>query len=245
MTTVNTTAKPFDGKTVVVTGGAGGIGHAVSEAFTDAGAHVVTVDLTGADHDLDVTDAAALTRAMADVNARHGGPHVLVALAGGSLGIPRDLDAFTDEQFNKVLDVNVTGTLNACRAALPYLKQAKGSIVTCTSIGARQPSPVTGVAYAAAKAAIGGLTRRLAAEVGPDGVRVNALAPGLVLTPRLSGMFDGLSQSDRDSVTEAIALRRMPELREIVDPILFLAGEGAGYITGVTLDVNGGRYMPP
>lgn len=244
MTTVKTTANPFAHKTVVVTGGAGGIGVAVAAGFTEAGAKVVTIDLSGADIDVDVTDAAAMATAMAQVHERHGGPQVLVTLAGGSLGIPRDLDEFSTEQFNRVLDVNVTGTLNAVRSALPFLREAGGAIVTCTSIGARQPSPVTGVAYAAAKAAIGGLTRRLAAEVGPDGVRVNAVAPGLFLTPRLTGMFDGLSADERDAVTGAIALRRMPRLREIVDPILFLAGDGAGYITGVTLDVNGGRYMP-
>ena len=101
-----------------------------------------------------------------------------------------------------------------------------------------------GVPYAAAKAAIVGLTKRLAKEVGPDRVRVNAIAPGLVLTERLQHMFDAMDPAEQREVVEAIPLRRMPQLAEIVEPILFLAGDAAGYITGVVLDVNGGRFMP-
>ncbi|HZE39038.1 MAG TPA: SDR family NAD(P)-dependent oxidoreductase [Stackebrandtia sp.] len=234
----------FADRTVVVTGGAGGIGRAVCEGFRAEGATTIALDLTGGDLDVDVTDETALREAMGDIHSRHGGPHVLVTLAGGSLGTPRDLDAFTAADVDTVLDVNVKGTLYACRAALPHLRRERGSIVTCASIGGRQPSPVTGIPYATAKAAIGGLTRRLAVEVGGDGVRVNAVAPGLFLTPRLRGMFDGLSDAERASVVDAIALRRMPELDEIVAPILFLASAEASFITGITVDVNGGRFMP-
>jgi len=120
-----------------------------------------------------------------------------------------------------------------------------GAIVTCSSIGGRQPSPVTGVVYAAAKSAILGLTRRLAKELGPHGVRVNAVAPGLFLTERLQRRFDEMPEPQQREVLDAIPLGRMPELREIVDPILFLAGDGASFVTGTVLDVNGGRYMAP
>ena len=118
------------------------------------------------------------------------------------------------------------------------------AVVTCSSIGGRLPSPVTGAPYAAAKAAISGLTRKFAKELGPRGIRVNAVAPGLFLTGRLQGMFDGLPERQRREVLDAIPLGRVPELREIVEPILFLAGDAASYITGITLDVNGGRYLP-
>jgi 3-oxoacyl-[acyl-carrier protein] reductase len=119
-----------------------------------------------------------------------------------------------------------------------------GSIVNTSSIGGRQPSPVTGVPYAAAKAAVVGLTKRLAREVGPQGVRVNAVAPGLFLTGRLQGMFDGMTEVEQREVLDAIPLHRMPELREAVDPVLFLASDESSYITGAVLDVNGGRFMP-
>jgi 3-oxoacyl-[acyl-carrier protein] reductase len=118
-----------------------------------------------------------------------------------------------------------------------------GTIVNTSSIGGRQPSPVTGVPYAAAKAAVVGLTKRLAREVGPQGIRVNAVAPGLFLTGRLQGMFDAMEEAERREVLDAIPLHRMPELREAAEPILFLAGDESSYITGAVLDVNGGRFM--
>jgi 3-oxoacyl-[acyl-carrier protein] reductase len=118
-----------------------------------------------------------------------------------------------------------------------------GSIVTFSSIGGRSTSPVTGIPYAAAKAGILGLTRRLAREVGPDNIRVNAIAPGLFLTGRLQGMFDAMSEHDRTEVLDSIPLRRMPEISECVDPVLFLASDQSSYITGAVLDVNGGRFM--
>jgi len=254
----------FAGRTAVVTGGAGGIGRAVCAGFWAEGAAVAVVDV---DADLvtatvaelqaagdperatgwtvDVRDPAAVAELMAGVNGRLGGPHVLVNLAGGSLGTPRDLGEISPADLDTVLDVNVKGTFLCCQAAMPYLVETGcGVIVNTSSIGGRQPSPVTGVPYAAAKAAIVGLTKRLAKEVGPDRVRVNAIAPGLVLTERLQRMFDAMEPAEQREVVEAIPLRRLPDLTEIVEPILFLASEAAGYITGVVLDVNGGRFMP-
>lgn len=249
----------------MITGAAGGIGRAACAAFWAEGAAVAVVDLARVDRaveqlratatasatgqvegwTVDVRDPVAVTKAMRNIHDRLGGPHVLVNLAGGSLGTPRDLDAITPADLDLVLDVNVKGTFLCCQAAMPYLSEAGGgAIVNTSSIGGRQPSPVTGVPYAAAKAAIVGLTKRLAKEVGPRGVRVNAVAPGLVLTDRLQGMFDAMDPGGQREVLDAIPLRRMPELSEIVEPILFLASEAAGYITGVVLDVNGGRFMP-
>jgi 3-oxoacyl-[acyl-carrier protein] reductase len=193
---------------------------------------------------VDVSDRRAVDDLMAAVHAGLGGPHVLVNLAGGSLGTPRDLGDIQPEHLDLVLDVNVKGTFYCCQAAVPHMTAAGGgSIVNTSSIGGRQPSPVTGVPYAAAKAAVVGLTKRLAREVGPHGVRVNAIAPGLFLTGRLQGMFDAMTETDRREVLDAIPLHRMPDLREAVDPVLFLAGDESSYITGTVLDVNGGRFM--
>jgi 3-oxoacyl-[acyl-carrier protein] reductase len=250
----------FDGRTAVVTGGAGGIGRAVCAGFAAEGATVAVVDVDpkavtdtvdalvakgglAAGFATDVTDPDAVAALMQRVHRELTGPHVLVTLAGGSLGTPRDLADIGPDDLDLVLDVNVKGTFYCCQAAAPYLGW-RSAIVTVSSIGGRQPSPVTGTPYAAAKAAIGGLTRRLARELGPSGVRVNTVAPGLFLTDRLQGMFDAMSSAEQRAVLDAIPLGRMPELREIVDPVLFLASDEASYITGVTLDVNGGRYMP-
>lgn len=253
----------FKGRTVVVTGGAGGIGRAVCRAFAAEGAAVAVLDVDQgratevaaalgnsyevptAGHVVDVRDSAAVHRVMAAVHAALGGPHVLVCLAGGSLGTPRDTADVQPADLDLVVDANLKGTFYCCQAALPYLTGAVGGvIVTMSSIGGRQPSPVTGVAYAASKAAVIGLTKRLAREVGGSGVRVNAVAPGLFLTGRLQAMYDEMPPAERDEVLQAIPLGRFPDLREIVDPILFLASEEASYITGVVLDVNGGRFMP-
>lgn len=257
-----TRAPRFSGRTAVVTGGAGGLGRAVCAGLAAEGAAVVVVDVsaevaeraadelraTGArahSFAVDVADPAAVTDLMAAVATDLGGPHVLVTLAGGSLGTPRDLGDIEAEHLDLVLDVNVKGTFYCCQAAVPHMAAAGGgAIVTVSSIGGRQPSPVTGVPYAAAKAAVVGLTKRLAREVGALGVRVNAIAPGLFLTDRLQGMFDALSDAERQEVLDAIPLHRMPELREAVDPVLFLASEESSYITGTVLDVNGGRFMP-
>ncbi len=252
----------FAGRCAVVTGGAGGIGREVSAALAAEGALVAVVDTqadavdetvatvreTGAranGYVVDVRDAEAVTGLMASVHTDLGGPHVLVALAGGSLGTPRDLDAIEPEHVDLVVDVNVKGTFYCCQAAVPYMAAAGGgAIVTTSSIGGRQPSPVTGVPYATAKAAVVGLTKRLAREVGAAGIRVNAVAPGLFLTGRLQAMYDEMAETERREVLDAIPLGRFPDISEAVDPILFLASDAASYITGIVLDVNGGRFMP-
>ena len=255
-------AARFTGRTAVVTGGAGGLGRAVCEGFAAEDAAVAVVDVsadavgetvdamrslgaTAEGYLVDVSDRSAVEALMSSVRSDLGGPHVLVNLAGGSLGTPRALHDIEPEHVDLVLDVNVKGTFYCCQAAMPHMVAAGGgAIVNTSSIGGRQPSPVTGVPYAAAKAAVVGLTKRLAKEVGAQGVRVNAVAPGLFLTGRLQGMFDAMTEQERREVLEAIPLHRMPQLREAVDPVLFLASDESSYITGAVLDVNGGRFMP-
>lgn len=252
----------FAGRTAVVTGGAGGLGQEVCAAFAVQGAALAVVDVSREAVDavvasleaagaqvrgyvVDVRDAAAVAVMMRSVHDELGGPHVLVTLAGGSLGTPRDLTDITPDHVDLVIDVNVKGTLYCAQAAVPFMAQAGGgAIITTSSIGGRQPSPVTGVPYATSKAAVVGLTKRLAREVGPQGIRVNAIAPGLFLTGRLQTMYDAMPESERREVLDAIPLDRFPAIREAVDPILFLASDEASYITGVVLDVNGGRFMP-
>jgi 3-oxoacyl-[acyl-carrier protein] reductase len=255
-------AARFTGRTAVVTGGAGGLGRAVCEGLAAEDAAVAVVDVSAAavattvdalrsaggradGFEVDVADRRAVDDLMAAVHSGLGGPHVLVNLAGGSLGTPRDLGDIEPEHLDLVFDVNVKGTFYCCQAAVSYMAAAGGgSIVNTSSIGGRQPSLVTGVPYAAAKAAVVGLTKRLAREVGSHGVRVNAIAPGLFLTDRLQGMFDAMAEEERREVIDAIPLHRMPELREAVDPVLFLASDESSYITGAVIDVNGGRFMP-
>lgn len=250
----------FEGKVAIVTGGAGGLGQAITAALVEEGARVAMFDanpeaidralqelgqsdaVTGAV--VDVRSRESVIAGVAKVVAAFGGVDILIAAAGGSLGTPRDIDDIEPEHLDLVIDVNIKGTFN-CAQAVVHLMKARGggAIVNFSSIGGRSTSPVTGIPYAAAKAGVLGLTRRLAREVGPDGIRVNAVAPGLFLTGRLQGMFDAMAEKDRNEVLDSIPLHRMPELRECVEPVLFLASEESSYITGAVLDVNGGRFM--
>ena len=249
----------LNGKNVIITGAAGGLGGGIARAAAAAGAAVAIFDVKGVDEavaqlkqsgfkavgvTVDVRDGKAVVAATDEVARALGGVHILIAAAGGSLGTPRDLDDISEEDLDFVLDVNIKGTFNCARAAISHMKQnGGGSIVTFSSIGGRSASPVTGVPYAAAKAGLLGLTRRLAREVGNANIRVNAIAPGLFLTDRLQGMFDALPEAERKEVLDSIPLGRMPQLRECVEPVLFLASDESSYITGVVLDVNGGRFM--
>ena len=252
----------FKGKSILITGGAGGLGSQIARSVVAQGGNVGILDTNesaiqtlvseltslggrAAGARVDVRDANSVNTAVSELAKSLGSVDVLIAAAGGSLGTPRDLDDISDEDFDLVLDVNVKGTFNCSRAAIPFMKKAGGgSIITFSSIGGRSASPVTGVPYATAKAAILGLTRRLAKEVGEFNIRVNAIAPGLFLTDRLEGMFNEMSKSDQSEVINAIPLGRMPKLQECVDPVLFLASDESSYITGTVLDVNGGRLMP-
>lgn len=251
----------FADQVAVITGGAGGLGLAIAHALGNEGAAVSILDtnadaieggveelqaagLRAAGFSADVRNRESVAEAIAGTTAELGAPTILIAAAGGSLGTPRDLEDISPEDLDLVIDVNIKGTYNCAAAVVPHMRAAGGgSIVTFSSIGGRSTSPVTGIPYAAAKAGILGLTRRLAREVGPDGIRVNAIAPGLFLTGRLQGMFDAMSETDRNEVLDSIPLRRMPDISECVDPVLFLAGPESSYITGAVLDVNGGRFM--
>jgi 3-oxoacyl-[acyl-carrier protein] reductase len=252
----------FAGKVFVISGGAGGLGAAIAQEAGLQGGTVAIIDtnsdaiealvsqlrsrgITAEGRAVDVRDGSAVTQVIGELSDLLSGVDILITAAGGSLGTPRDMDDISDEDLDLVLDVNVKGTYYCARAVIPHMKKkGGGSIITFSSIGGRSASPVTGVPYATAKAAILGLTRRLAKEVGLDNIRVNAIAPGLFLTDRLTGMFENLSETERNEVLSGIPLGRMPEIRECVDPVLFLASQESSYITGAVLDVNGGRFMP-
>ncbi len=255
-------ARRFEGRVALVTGGGGALGRAVVVALAVEGATVVVADVAvdsaedaasearrqGAGTlvlELDVGEKQSVDAAFARVEEELDRLDVLVNLAGGSLDTPRHLSQITSEDYDLVLNVNLRGTFLCCQAAVPLMaRNGAGSIVNTSSIGGRSASPVTGAPYAAAKAGVLGLTRRLAMELGPLGIRVNAIAPGLFLSgPRLQRMWDAMTEPERTRVLEEIPLGRLPEVGEAVTPILFLAGDESSYVTGAVLDVNGGRFM--
>jgi NAD(P)-dependent dehydrogenase (short-subunit alcohol dehydrogenase family) len=247
----------FVGRTAVVTGGAAGIGRGVAVALARSGANVVVGDI---DRDglreveselagegpaplvvqMDATASADSQRLMGEAEDAFGSVHMLITAAGG---FPARVSAedITDRQWEQGLHLNLSSTFYICRAAIPGFKAARsGRIVTVSSAAGRSPSNPTTAYYAAAKAGLIGLTRQLAHELGPFGVTVNAVAPGVTLTPRIATLYDDDGLERLRSITP---LNRIAEVEDQVSPILFLLSDGARHITGATLDVNGGRLM--
>lgn len=248
-------AYDFQGKIALVTGASRGIGRAVAVALAGGGATVV-VNFAGneaaADETcalveqaggravkrrFDVADAAACKAAVDAVVADHGGLHVLVNNAGVSYdGLMARLK---DEDWARTIAVNLTGTMNLCRAATrPMMKQRGGAMVNLTSVVAETGNPGQ-AAYTAAKGGVIALTKTLARELASRGVRVNAVAPGFIATD----MTGALPESAREKMLESIPLGRQGSPEEVARAVAWLASDEASYVTGHVLNVNGGMYM--
>ncbi|MGW4522376.1 SDR family NAD(P)-dependent oxidoreductase [Amycolatopsis sp. NPDC004378] len=236
---------------VVVTGGASGIGRGVAEAFLAAGDRVVIADVDaraahdvarelGAEHvELDISDPASVDVAVSFVAGRFGPIDVLVnnaGLAGG--GGP--LAALDVEVFDRCVRVNFRGTFLMTRAVGAHMiaTGTRGAIVNVSSIGARRPTPGLGH-YEATKAAVDALTRSAALELSPHGIRVNAVAPGPVLTPMTAGF--AADTAARAAWEARIPLGRIAEVGDVAPAVVFLAS--AGHVTGVSLAVDGGQLL--
>ncbi|WGR97156.1 SDR family oxidoreductase [Bradyrhizobium sp. ISRA443] len=247
----------LDGKTALVTGAATGIGRAAALLLAQNGARVVLFGLGEAELEAaaaeaggqailgDVTQVADIEKAIAACGARLD---IVVNAAG--LIVPDQPANVSDEVWVKTLDVNLTGTMRVCRAALPLLTQRGGAIVNIASVAAFNASPDS-ASYAASKAAVVAYTRSLAYAHGADGVRANAVAPGWVRTPmsayemRLLAEQNGTTpEAEFQSVERRIALGRMADPAEIAACCLFLASDEASFVTGAVLVADGGGRSP-
>jgi beta-ketoacyl ACP reductase len=230
-------------RSVLVTGGNRGIGLAIARAFADLGDKVaVTHRGSGAPDGLfgvtcDVTDAAAVEAAFDAVDAQHGPVEVLVANAG----ITDDtlLLRMTDEQFDRVLDTNLTGAYRvAKRAARGMLRARRGRMIFISSVVALTGSAGQ-VNYAAAKAGLIGLARSIARELGPRGITANVIAPGFIDTD----MTAALPEQRRAEILGQVPLGRYGTAAEVAGVATFLASDAGAYVTGVVLPVDGGLGM--
>jgi len=234
----------FTGKRAVVTGGIGGIGGAISQALHAAGAEVVATGYDQAEVDarageagfagiamkpLDVSDDAAV-RAFAEDT---GGIDFLVNCAGTTA---RGHAAFEEEAFQHVLDVNLTGTMRCCRAFRPALAVRGGAIVNIASMMSLFGSG-TAPGYAASKGGVALLTKSLAIAWAEQRIRVNAVAPGWIVTPLTDRQID---PALRERVIGRTPMRRWGEPRHIADAVAFLCSDKASFITGVVLPVDAG-----
>ncbi len=250
----------FTGQVVLVTGAGSGIGAAVAEGFGRHGAHVVvhyghnregaekvagTIGEAGGQATVvaaDLSRPAGAAQLVDEVAARHGRLDVLVNNAGDLLG-RMPVTEMSDEQFTRVMDLNMGSVFAACRQAVPVMqRRGTGAIVNLTSVAARTGGAGGSVAYATAKGAVSTFTRGLAKEVAQTGIRVNAVAPGIIVTP-----FHERHTSDDQmaAMVSGIPMGRAGTPDECVGTVLFLADAGmSGYVTGQVIEVNGGQLTP-
>ncbi|MBL8589252.1 MAG: SDR family oxidoreductase [Methylobacteriaceae bacterium] len=235
----------FEGRNVLVTGGASGIGAATVAAFLAAGARVAVADVRGAQGQAGGADVISLEADLADAASARGvvrraaealgSLEILVNSAGIREIVPAlDLD---DEQWDHVIDVNLGGVFRCCQAFARLGSDKPRAIVNLSSTAAILASRHR-AAYVASKHAVSGLTKQLALELGPLGIRVNAVAPGVTRTPMTESYFDKPEWVAR--LAAAYPLGRVARAEEVAAAILFLASDAASFVHGAILPVDGG-----
>lgn len=253
----------FSGQVALVTGAAHGIGRAICVALSRRGAQVWATDVlreglettqracqeAGGNctpQGLDVTNEQAVNSLVQQVARDAGRLDILVNTAGGVMGqVGKPLETVSDAEWQAILNVNLTGTFHTSRAAAPLMKAQRAGRIINISSGAGRSVSLTGIqAYASAKAGQIGLTRQLAHELGPFGVTVNSVAPGFVLSnPTTQRQWESYGAEGQRALVEGIALRRLGEPEDIAHAVLFFASDFAGWVTGQTLSVDGGKAM--
>ena len=236
----------------MITGGSRGIGYATADAFLREGARVIITASSQSSADKavqslqerhpesvivgispDLSSLDAVRKALHQVTARYGCLDILVNNAGVSESTP--FTEYTEEAFDRVMDLNVKGVFNATRAASEcMIERGKGVILSTSSMVSIYGQP-SGIAYPASKFAVNGLTVSLARELGPKGIRVNAVAPGIIETD----MMKAVPKEVIEPLAKQVPLRRLGKPEDIANAFVFLASEEASYITGVVLSVDG------
>jgi 3-oxoacyl-[acyl-carrier protein] reductase len=248
--------KNLAGRVAMVTGAASGIGRGIAHVLAQEGARVLVADLDEKAAEetaavlrghggeamaaaVDVVDRSTVTRAAAAAIERWGRIDILAANAG--IYPTAGIDAMTDAEWDRVMDVNVKGALHAIQACLPAMREQRYGRIVLTSSITGPLVAVPGLShYAASKAALLGLMRAVALEVAGDGVTVNAVLPGNVRTAGIAHWDEHMHAT----VVAAIPIGRLAEPEEIGWAVRFLAAEEAGYVTGQTLIVDGGQVLP-
>lgn len=249
-------------RNAIVTGAAQGMGLAIAKALYREGARVLLMDVneeavTAAAKEIDpggtravgrrgdVTKPDDAQKLLQELKALWGTIDILVNNAGGALHTPHVLEEIQEKDWNLVIDVNLKGTFLCCQAVIPEMaRQGKGVIVNMSALAGHWRASLAGVQYVAAKAGVEGLTRQLAYDWGKSGIRVNAIAPTVTLTgDRIQRLWEAKSEEEKRKVLSAIPLGRLGTPEEVASVVVFLVSDESNFITGITLDVNGGRFL--
>ena len=249
-------------RVAIVTGSGRGMGKAITEALTKEGAWVVICDILEGEIQntvaelqskghkamglkVDVTSKARVQQMVQEVKKAWGRIDILVNNAGGALNTPHLLHEIDENHWDLVLNVNLKGAFLCCQAIIPEMVETGGgAIVNISALAAHYRASLAGVQYTAAKAGVEGLTRQLAWDWGPKGIRVNAVAPTVTMTgERVKGLWEQKDEEERKRTLSQIPLRRLGTTQEVAAAVVFLASDEASYITGICLDVVGGRYL--
>jgi NAD(P)-dependent dehydrogenase (short-subunit alcohol dehydrogenase family) len=243
----------LSGRVALVVGGGSGIGQAGAEGMAAQGAHVIVADLMpddargvaerivraggkGSSLQIDVRNTAAVDAMIATVIRDHG--RLDVVLTTPAVNLRKRLLDYSDEEFDRVIELNLKGTFRVARAcARPMMERKRGSIILMSSIRSVNVEPGQSI-YASTKAGITQMARGLAVELGPSGVRVNALAPGIVATPLTVPISSNPTWNE--AYAQRCALGRWAQPEEMAGPIIFLASEASSYLTGTTIFADAG-----
>lgn len=225
------------GKVGLVTGAARGIGACIADHLEREGCFVYRADLQGGTLSMDVADRQSINRGMERITREKGGVDVLVNNAGLLARGP--FDATSGDEWDRLVAVNLTGVFNCVQAVVPAMRGRRGaSIVNIASVSAEKGGGAVGnVWYGVTKAGVVAITMGLGRELGPEGIRVNAIAPGVVETDMVR---DHLSAELRERTLSRIPLRRFATADEIARVVLFLVSDAASFVTGETITADGG-----
>lgn len=249
-------------KVALITGGSGGLGKNFCKAFLNEGAKVCVTDISEELVDntvaelnspgsaigsvVDVCQRRTIQAAVSTAVKEFGHLDILVNVAGGALHTPHKFQEIDEASWDKVVDINLKGTFLCCQIVVEQFRKqgGGGKIVNISALAGRWLGSLAGCHYTAAKAGVIGLTRHLAHELGPEGIYVNAIAPTITLaSQRTINLWNARPEEYKERILSEIPLRRLSTPEEVAAGVIFLCTDEASYMTGVTLDINGGRFF--